>query len=329
MAEILKGIWPKLLYAWTLPSAVWLGITWLVIVPRMTGGPLTVDLLSKDGVFFGVIAILISIALSSVRTLLYRILEGYSWPRALREWGVEHQLRKKRETSGNVRGAGWVLNLTHESAARYPVDDGQVVPSKFGNAIRSFETYGKNRFNLDSQTLWHELIAVSPKYVQAEIDSGRTSVDFFVTCVYFALMFTIACIIVIVSRCFTAAMLLSIVVSLCFAWLSLWFAIQATDDWGDPVRSLVNLGRLPLAKKLGLELPATLDQEKEMWGHVTKFFFLGVVDQGVALDKFRAKEKAHRNEEAEEEEEADEEEEGEGEEEGGGEEEEEEEEEER
>jgi hypothetical protein len=306
MAEILKGIWPKLLYAWTLPSAVWLGITWLIIVPRITGSPPAIDLLSKDGVMFGVIAILVSIALSSVRTPLYRILEGYSWPRALREWGVKRQLRKKREISGNVLGAGWLLNLSQESAARYPADDGQVVPSKFGNAIRSFETYGKSRFNLDSQTLWHELITVSPKYIQAEIDSGRTSVDFFVACFYFSLLFIISCIIVIVLHGFSAAMFLSVVVSLCFAWLSSWFAIQATDDWGDPVRSLVNLGRLPLAKKLGLALPATLDQEKEMWGHVTKFFYLGTVEQGVALDKFRTKEKegekAEREGEGEEEE---------------------------
>ena len=73
----------------------------------------------------------------------------------------------------------------------------------------------------------------------------------------------------------------------CITALSRWLAIQATDAWSDPVRSLVNLGRVKLADSLGLTLPAKLEEEKRMWGLVTKYIYHAEDEFGVALDKFR------------------------------------------
>jgi hypothetical protein len=73
----------------------------------------------------------------------------------------------------------------------------------------------------------------------------------------------------------------------CITALSRWLAIQATDAWSDPIRSLVNLGRVKLADRLGLQLPAKLEEEKEMWGLVTKYVYYATDEFGVPLDKFR------------------------------------------
>ena len=42
-------------------------------------------------------------------------------------------------------------------------------------------------------------------------------------------------------------------------------AVRNVGEWRLAIRALVNLGRLPLAKALGLRLPATFEDERELW----------------------------------------------------------------
>ncbi len=48
-------------------------------------------------------------------------------------------------------------------------------------------------------------------------------------------------------------------------------AITATDEWAYAVQALINAGRNPVAKGLALKLPATLEEERQMWRPVGRF----------------------------------------------------------
>ena len=48
-------------------------------------------------------------------------------------------------------------------------------------------------------------------------------------------------------------------------------AIAATDEWAYSVQALINAGRSPLAKGLALKLPATLEEEQQVWRSVGRF----------------------------------------------------------
>jgi len=48
-----------------------------------------------------------------------------------------------------------------------------------------------------------------------------------------------------------------------------------------------NLGRAKLADGLGLDLPASLEEEKTMWGLVTKYAYYADQHLGNALDAYR------------------------------------------
>jgi hypothetical protein len=164
----------------------------------------------------------------------------------------------------------------------------QIAPTRFGNVIRSFETYGKTRFNLDSDSLWFELCAAAPKYLQAEIAGVRTSVDFFVASIYlnFGLgTVTLAFAIYQQSRPLLIISILAFLV--CF--LCHWLAVRATRDWGFVARAIVNVGRLKLAESLGLELPPSLQQERDMWGLVTHYAYFCTPQEGRELNKYRRK----------------------------------------
>ncbi|MFZ3328455.1 MAG: hypothetical protein WA231_22365 [Methylocella sp.] len=279
MTEILKTLWAKL-YAWALPSALALGATWQFLLPQ------ELRTLAKDEglVFFTLITGALAISLSSLSTILYRFLEGYLWPRWLQEWGLKRERARKKALHAAVRGSGWRHNIALENLSRYPMDDRQILPTRFGNAIRAFESYGKTRFNMDSQTLWHELVAVAPPYIQSEIDSAQSSVDFFVALFYLSLFFCIACLVLGAIEHFK---LLLAVPAFLLAILCYWLAIKALHAWSYPIRALVNLGRVKLADSLGLMLPDTIEKEKEMWGLVTRYVYYASPEYGEPLNAYR------------------------------------------
>ncbi len=288
MSEILKGLWGKL-YAWALPSALAVAATWLFLLPQLGG---RIDLpKDNEGLIFLFVALTsaLAISLSSLSTHLYRLLEGYDWPGWLVEWGQQRQRAQKKALRAAVRGAarGWRRNIAWEKLARYPIDDAEILPTRFGNAIRAFETYGQTRFSMDSQTLWHELVAVTPKYIESQIDSARSSVDFFVALFYLSIFFGFACLVLGSIEHFKIGILVLSVPAFSLAILCHWLAIRATDAWSYPIHALVNLGRVKLADSLGLKLPETLEQEKAMWDLVARYANYASREHGEALDAYR------------------------------------------
>jgi hypothetical protein len=284
VSEILKTLWGKL-YAWALPSALALGATWLFLLPQLGNRSVLAE--DNEGLVFLALTGALAISLSSLSAQLYRLLEGYSWPHWLQEWGLKRQRAKKKALQTAVAKGGWRRGIDLENLARYPLDDSQIAPTTFGNAIRAFETYGKTRFNLDSQTLWHELLAVAPKYIQFEIDSARSSVDFFVALLYLSVFFCFACLALGVIEYFKISILLLSIPAVLLAFLCHWLAVRAVDAWSYPIHALVNLGRVKLADSLGLRLPASIEEEKSMWGLVTKYAFYASREYGQALDAYR------------------------------------------
>src|SRR5262249_22063245 len=145
----------------------------------------------------------------------------------------------------------------------------------------------KTRFNLDSQTWWNELCAVAPKYIQIELDTARSSVDFFVASIYLSAGLGLATLAVAAIDGFKLSILIVcgpafLVTVLCHSLI-----VAATGEWSEAVQALVNLGRVKLADGLGLQLPDTLDDEKRMWGLVTSYVFFGNAADGAQIDRFR------------------------------------------
>jgi hypothetical protein len=285
MSEILKSLWIKI-YAWGLPSALALGATWLFLLPQLDFNSSPMDD-KKSLELFLVLSVVLAWSLSSLSTVLYRILEGYLlWPPRLQKWREQRQRALKKALQADVE-EGWRGGIALEKLARYPLDDRQIAPTKFGNAIRSCERYGKTRFNMDLLTLWHELLAVAPKYIQDEIDSTRSSADFFVALLYLSGLFGLACLVLGFIENFKVSVLLLSVPAFLLTIISYWLALNAIDAWKYPMQALANLGRVKLADSLGLTLPETLEKEKAMWGLVTRYAYYARPEDGEKLNAYR------------------------------------------
>jgi hypothetical protein len=162
--------------------------------------------------------------------------------------------------------------LLRERLRRFPVDDAQLAPTRLGNAIRRLEEYGYQRYRLDSQALWYELTAAAPKRLSQQVDAARAGVDFFVCLLYGNLLVAVVALASLSAHLARRPTLLVTAAVLIVASM-LWYrlAVATTDDWALAVRALVNVGRKPLAKALGLHLPNELGQEREMWSTYSRF----------------------------------------------------------
>ena len=290
MSDIVKALWGKL-YAWALPAAMALGAAWFLIYRNAPFLHFKSGLESSEKLWvFLALTAALAFTMNACSMQLYRILEGYLlWPQWLQAAGVQRQRRIIRTLQANLVGSGWQRGLALERLAQYPFDNAQVTPTRFGNAIRAFETYGKTRFNLDSQTLWYELCAVAPKTVQTAIDDARSSVDFFIATTYLSFLVGVfggAC--AIYQRGPLLLVLVS-VVALALSPICHWLAIRTTGEWAVAVQALVNVSRLKLAQALGLEVPKSLAEEKKMWGLVTKYTYFAREADGAALDPYKTK----------------------------------------
>lgn len=301
MAELLKGLlgggW-ILLAGWYLPSGLVVSLFAFFIFPAIGEKPPFSDVTNLDTTqrTFALLGIALALAtlLNSLQTPLYRLLEGYVWPARLQERRIVAQRAAKQRAATHAAGKTGLMRLLSLETRyeRFPVGDDQIAPTRLGNAIRRFEEYGYERYGLDSQLLWEELWACAPEAVTAEIDRAQAKTDFFVCLTYLSALFAAATL--------TTAAIAGeggvhfwiwalLAAGSCILWYRL--AILTTDNWAYNVKALVNLGRVGLAEKLGLELPQKLGEERRMWLNLKTFLekpysTLGD-EERTALDAYR------------------------------------------
>ncbi|MGI5461091.1 hypothetical protein ACQEWB_49670 [Streptomyces sp. CA-249302] len=273
-------------------------------------------------------SLMLGLVLNALQNPLYRILEGYLlWPSLAYEYGCRrHQvirrdladrlllLRLERRAAGPGLSAIDRADLTllrhsrhlaryqsldrrstvtrrallQERLARYPIDDSHLAPTRLGNAIRRFEVYAYDRYQLDSQLLWNELTSTAPEQALRQVDTARTSVDFFVCLLYGHLAVLLAAVATLSSTSTGAPAAATTAVVLA-ALLPVWYrcAVSATDEWAAAVRALVNVGRHPLAASLGLDIPKEIAAERTMWSLVSRLPRIPYHEHAAALDHYR------------------------------------------
>jgi hypothetical protein len=131
-----------------------------------------------------------SIFMLSLNQLLYKFLEGYTWPNSK----IKTQMRslelrrfKKMKAHLDELGRQWkacgdqVSNnvkieydeLLMTLATQFPSEEELILPTRFGNAIRAFEDYSRQIYGADSIPLWVHLNTVIPKEFQTSVEDAR------------------------------------------------------------------------------------------------------------------------------------------------------------
>jgi len=297
MTDILQGLVSgglPFLFAWVLPSAIAVSAFALEIFPLAKHLAVLEAISGMSGasqaLVMAFVAVAIALIMNAVDTPLYRVVEGYVWPGGLQNWGSKRQLSKRchLETKTDRRHEGWRRDLLDERLQRYPAGD-DLAPTALGNALKAFEGYALDHFNLNSQLLWVDLYGVVGDETRAEYERSRAAVDFFVATFYLSALYGV---ISLAAGIVTGKWAAAIGAGIAFALMPAWYrlAVQSTSYWAKATKALVDLGRKPLADQLGLRLPSTTDAERRMWGIVNAFVYYKYEDEaGKALDPFRLK----------------------------------------
>lgn len=285
------GDW-GLLAGWIIPAAVAVALlTYLVLpdLPWKFADELGELNSVEQAAALTFTAIGVGVVLSALQTPLYRLLEGYLWPNSLRDRGMARHTKRRAELREQLANdkSGVEYGLVLERLQRYPALDDQIAPTTLGNTIRALEAYGWDKYRLDSQTLWSELEALVPEPLRVALDRARVPVDFAVSFVYLsALVGLISLIAALLGDAQLKLFVISVVaIGLSPIWY--WLAVVSTSEWYACVQALVNLGRLPLAQAMGLQIPATLEEERRMWEALTTLVTSEETDSTIVLDSHR------------------------------------------
>ncbi|MDQ4052901.1 MAG: hypothetical protein M3237_09390 [Actinomycetota bacterium] len=304
MTEIAKGVlggsW-TLILGWILPSSLGLTLFGVIVLPSLTDLAPFADVsgasASAQAIILLTASVILGLTLASLATPLYRVLEGYLlWPSFWVEKRTNKHIVARRRAAAEVTsthdGSRTSLrgSLALERFRRYPDHEGQIAPSRLGNAIRRFEYYSYDRYQLSSQLLWNQLRGASAESVAKDVDDARAGVDFFVCLLYVSGAVSLSALLALLGdEGRVATLIAGAVVSAAVAIACYPLAIFATDAWASAVKAMVDLGRLPLAQGLGLRMPDTLAEEREMWQQVGWFLGYQFNAGAVAnLDPYRA-----------------------------------------
>jgi hypothetical protein len=229
---------------------------------------------------------------------LYQVLEGYWGPFNRPAWRKEMQRRFGRDRKhletllARAERAGehaspeatreYFKNLW-EFYLRFPYREDLVLPTRFGNVIRAFETYPSKVYGAEGISAWLRLAGVVPKSMQTQADNARAEVDLFVNLWFLSLAFGILAVVRgavwayeawPVARLETPAWLSAagVVVALAAAKGFYEAGITRARSWGGVVKSMFDLYLPALAKQLGYRLPNTQADRERFRNDVTHMF---------------------------------------------------------
>jgi uncharacterized repeat protein (TIGR01451 family) len=309
MNNILSGIsgyFGKALILGTFFPVVMFAIfTWLLIVPMF---PVSFIFLSPLSAFdaewkllaFSFLAIVLTGLLFNINTPLIRLYEGYPWADLWigrrRKKHYQRQLRLLQAQWLGIPFLEYELNRVNPNDTRltsainkksivgrnlktdFPEDENLVLPTRLGNAIRSFENYSNTQYRIEAVVLWPRLIAQLDEDYAAEIEGSKTSFDFMLNCTTLSLVLALELFIIgllypmpLTSWQSFIFWLSKLSLSCLVAQLFYRLSVNRAKAWGNLVKGAFDLYRWDLLKRLGYShMPGTVEDERALWHNISQ-----------------------------------------------------------
>lgn len=209
---------------------------------------------------------LLAVVLAAQTGQILRLYEGY-WSTAAgrllaaigRTW---HLRRLAALASAEDNQAYHRLHLGYP----LPTQLGQVMPTRFGNVLKSAELYSRDRYDIDAAIVWPRLYQVLPDRAVSGVAAARGGAEMQLTASLLATVFAV------VSGAYLVASGDSLWRSLaCFwggllvAWLLYRGAVGDASVYGQYIRTAFDVYRMDLLKQLQIEAPADPAAERRLW----------------------------------------------------------------
>jgi len=279
-------------------------------------GPSPQNLISQSGLVFLIFAFVLGLVLSSLSTTIYKFYEGYIflWRFSFLVKGEQRRLvrltrelekvsrriaylnKRKASSSGTVLKKietrlehlkGLEHNLRINRAYSFATSSQYILPTRFGNVLRSAESYPGDRYSIDAVPVWFRMVHVIPDRYMGIIDNTYDRCSFLLNLSILSMIFSALCVLAIgiqavrqpeSSLIFSSVYwpyLAAIPLSILVAWLFYQAALYTVSAYGSMIRASYDLFRNDLVKALNLELPEDSIEELDLWSKISEFFNFG------------------------------------------------------
>jgi hypothetical protein len=178
-----------------------------------------------------------------------------------------------------------------DAVRAYPDREDLLLPTKFGNVYRAYEVYSRVVYELDAIPAWPRIEMLLPSRVQDQIRDARAPLDFTVNLLLLSLISIVVSLGEDIAWRSGIRVYIYVIPVLLIAYS--WFMLPNTaHQWGEVVRSIVDLYRDRLARALGLRLPENPDEERRMWREVSRMMIFRTSSSLTSIREFRGKAKS-------------------------------------
>jgi hypothetical protein len=154
--------------------------------------------------------------------------------------------------------------LMEQISNRFPDKEYLLLPTPFGNILRSFEVYPRVMYGIEYIDSWSRLQAVMPSEYRALVDNAKAETDLWVN---FQVLTTL---LIIQTGCFLSItriplLLLFLLIFFYLNIFSMGRAISHAFGWGDYVKSSFDIFVPKLRETLGFPLAKNREAERKQW----------------------------------------------------------------
>lgn len=179
----------------------------------------------------------------------------------------------------------------------YPDQEQYVLPTNFGNVMRAYEVYARVVYGLESVQGWNRLVAVLPDGFRTQIEDAKSQTDFWVNMRVVSILLLALYAVLAWPQTYLASdwplihvkHLWIAEVTFGVALISIPCATSMAREWAALVMSAFDLYRSDLAKALGLDLPRSIEHERQMWTAFSQMTVYRSRSSADSLGVFRTK----------------------------------------
>jgi hypothetical protein len=212
---------------------------------------------------------LVAVLCSAANPQVLRLFEGYWRTPAGRLLAGCGRRNHQRRLAGLARDPDGYRAIH----LRYPLptQPAEVMPTRFGNILRSAELYPTDRYGIDTAVTWPRLYQVLPERQVRQVAAARGTVDLLVTTsLLAALLALVGGGYLVATGAVWWRFLLCFWVAAAVAWLCYLGALAAATSYGQLIRTAFDVHRGELLTQLHLV------EEPGLWRRLAQHWYRGI-----------------------------------------------------
>ena len=208
---------------------------------------------------------------------IFAFLHSITRGRLSRAWGVSAHLRRRQRLADKAERARAVTGL-EESGKDYPYDpeplgelydhyppqSHRVLPTALGNIIRASEDYGHHRYGFDTIHLWPRLAAVLPGTYVTDVERAIIEYQTPLMVSFGSAILAVGSLFLMRSTVSTLTFMLILLGSATLSWVAYRLSFRAAKEYGDYLRTAIDLYRKDLLERWWPELLVIDDDRRRL-----------------------------------------------------------------